>query len=275
MNTLIDSVLEPRFPLDIEQLIFEDVARNNRGSIPKLMLVCHRVKHWTQSILYAVIIRNESPLVPQKYYPPVERLSAYAHFVHHLLAFFEIGNEDLQDHLRLCEKLTNVALWCSTLSLDALRLLEGLPNLRQLVIHLSAVFPSGPPYNVEKSPAFRMLTHLELLDDVDKLSWNQLRGLAKLNNLTHLALNSVQTEPVVRSILEDCKGLRVLLLHDSGQLNDDANFEARVVFVCYRIEDYIRDWIALAEGRWCSWDDAKKEVRARREPGKEYEILRR
>ncbi|TFK60350.1 hypothetical protein BDN72DRAFT_965728 [Pluteus cervinus] len=255
--------LEPRLPADLERIIFDDVARNNRGSIPKLMLVCQRAKYWTETILYSVIIRNEDPSRPA-YHPPIKRLPSYAHHVRHLLVYNDIEQSVIQDHLRLCKNMINVALWHYNQSRDILELLEGLPHLRSLVVHLFATFPGGPPtYELGKSRMFRGLTHLEILDDVEKFSADQIRSLGELDNLTHFALNSVRTDQIVLDILKVCQRVQVLVLHDSRFLDDWATFpKNRVVFGRSRVEDHVRDWVAFAEGRWCFWDEAEEQVQA-------------
>ncbi|TFK60351.1 hypothetical protein BDN72DRAFT_883640 [Pluteus cervinus] len=249
--------LEPRLPPEIERLIFEDVAWMYRSSIPRLILVCRRVKDWTESILYSIVIRRSETPYPS-YEPPIERLPAYACHVHSFLAFFEIDGTIIRDYLRLCKNLTNLALWCEPTCPDLLQLLEELPRLRNLTIYLSAVFPDGPPYTLEsKSGAFQGLTHLELMDD--EISWKDISGfVGGLEGLTHLALNDINDEQLVCDILENCPRIRVLVLFESSELKVLGS--SKVVFAKFSLDAYVGDWISVAEGRECFWDKAEREV---------------
>ncbi|TFK58929.1 hypothetical protein BDN72DRAFT_661869 [Pluteus cervinus] len=267
MNTprnQLEPQAEPRLPSDLERLIFEDVARTDRKYIPNLMLVCQRVKEWTESTLYSVVIRHTSSHPPLEYCPPIERLPSYAHHVHHLLVYFQIEEESLQDHLKLCKNLTNVALWGDTLCPGALELLSALP-LRSLIIKIPAIFPNGPPYNFQNQ-MFRGLTYLQILDN--GLSRDQISGLAALDNLTHLWLNNTGEEQIVKDILRHCPKIRVLVLCESNQLvrhgGAPATFEPRVVFASFSLGLYVRDWIRFSEARECFWDLAEREVEEKR-----------
>ncbi|TFK64269.1 hypothetical protein BDN72DRAFT_963325 [Pluteus cervinus] len=262
---LASTISYPDLPLELELLIFQQAAEGQQSFILTLMRVSRNVKARVEPILYRTIIRSRVayPDLPRGYDPPLERLSTYCHLVQNLLiASDDVGYELICAHLTTCKNLVNVVIWCEDLpqEISILPLLDDL-HITRLSCVLSVLYLPGRPFEFS-SPLFKRLVHLDIRDD--GLTWDELKGLKDLSNLTHLAILPPYRLGVVDSIAENCPQLRVLVLKERYWWYDDY----RVVHISLSYGCYISDWLAQCEGRSCSWVVAENTIKERlRGPG--------
>jgi hypothetical protein len=113
-------------------------------------------------------------------------------------------------------------------------------------------------------PMFSSVTHFDVFDSVDSPR-DPIHGqLSLLPALTHLCLNNHVPFNVLRTVLRDCRTLRVLANLFSSVRRDNAEALARNIplqdprFVVVLWEDYWADWERGAGGRkdfWARADD--------------------
>ncbi|TFK72865.1 hypothetical protein BDN72DRAFT_957041 [Pluteus cervinus] len=263
----------PKFPADIERLIFEQAARDHRPNLTALMLVARRVKPWLEPILYSIVVRRNVRNGRKGYSPPTKNLSKYAHHVRSFLVYFHLDEATLLRHLTLCKNLTiktraNRKLSTTTYQIGlvsgsrgVLLALSQLP-LRQLGIHLGALpeFTDGSIAVNFLAPPFRNLTHLEIMDVSS--TWERLDGFRDLPNLRYLSVAIIDLDLIKRILDQDqSEGIRVLVFLGASRCRSTYD---RIVCRCDELEVTVDDWIAGVESKKCFWDIAEEMVMERR-----------
>ncbi|KAJ7921028.1 hypothetical protein B0H13DRAFT_2318784 [Mycena leptocephala] len=66
--------IDPRFPRELERIIFEIAAHAHTTSIPTLLLAAVRVKDWLEPLLYRVVLVCATP--PTKNWPFPRNINA-------------------------------------------------------------------------------------------------------------------------------------------------------------------------------------------------------
>ncbi|KAJ7652664.1 hypothetical protein DFH06DRAFT_1048238, partial [Mycena polygramma] len=219
MNTAIrnrsePSVVEPRLPLELECTIFEMAALSCPSTIPALMRVAQRVRHWVEPILYRVVFMSSPssstkqllprhiegfPLIPRDLLlqairdkPPSFFPSAVKHiFLDDWPVTLPLQLSEVETILGACSRLSSLFGSCPrTLnSLQFIPALDRLECLHHLFINLESLFEFTPIDFAQ--PFLRNVTHLELADihyDFSNHPTGLGEGLALLPHLTHLGL---------------------------------------------------------------------------------------
>ncbi|KAJ7723223.1 hypothetical protein B0H16DRAFT_1228786, partial [Mycena metata] len=181
----------PGFPVELEQEIFEITAVQCPSSIPRLMLVARRVKKWVEPLLYQTIFI--SPFSGRvEGIPPFTadiilrtlRTKPHGFFqrsVHRL--YMDRKFSGMDNILQACTGIGELFLGFG-ISADA-RLLSAMSNLRRLTVQIDLMF-DGRPVDFTH-PAFRNLTHLEILDRAADRATGTWAGVRSIPGLTHVA----------------------------------------------------------------------------------------
>ncbi|KAF8658199.1 hypothetical protein AX16_002120 [Volvariella volvacea WC 439] len=244
-------LIETRFPQDLERIIFEIAARDDRdGMIPVLIQVVSRVRDWLQPIIYDTVVlrchrfyeESKSPLHnPPRFPAGSQTLYVRSFLVSSDFDHVKESEPGWEDLLAQCYNIQDLAIW-NTMSIDALSLLTSIfrsplrtvapCGLLRLSITLRELFPEG---RVDfRHEIFKHLTHLEVLrdtdDDIDELpprvdwgKWVEGNNYGCISNLRYLWIwvpypwsDSVD---FIRELLKGCKVLEVLILAaDAGTI---------------------------------------------------------
>ncbi|TFK60346.1 hypothetical protein BDN72DRAFT_965724 [Pluteus cervinus] len=281
-----DGTQATHLPPELERYIFEIAALDHREIMLSLILVAHRAKAWIEPWLYRTVIRgaiHHSTTAKGESYPwyrpPADQLPSYGHHVRNLLFSDRSTPGNVEEHLSKCLYVENLALWGSQ-PLGLFPKISELKRLRRVTFGQQGIVPyvededggggGGGSAGYDFShPVFDGVTHLDLLDGIS--TWESIRSLRGCKSLTHLALpeegsgsgEADEYKGVVERVLKECKGLKVLTLHQSSLEEDDVG-DVRAVLCKYSLESYEKDWIDQAEGRRDFWTDAEEVVQERR-----------
>ncbi|KAF8647505.1 hypothetical protein AX16_006661 [Volvariella volvacea WC 439] len=234
-NTDLTVLIEPRLPQELERIIFEIAAHDDRNrALPMLMRVARRVRDWLQAIVYDSIVLNDpsfyttsrSPL----HHPPRFPSGPQTLYVRNLLVvrtFNKVESEpEWGDFLPQCHNLQDLAIWTDivpdTLSLLTSTIQSPLRTVRpcgllRLSVSLANLFPGGlADFNHE---IFKSITHLEVLEFSRESGGQWIEGnnygcLTSLQYLSAFSFDSDMPYPkeILTRCLEECKALRVLIL---------------------------------------------------------------
>ncbi|KAJ7061743.1 hypothetical protein C8F01DRAFT_1252521 [Mycena amicta] len=217
---------EPRLPPELEHEIFATAALLHKKSIPKLLLVAHRVHVWYavphcfvmpialtmlriepylyRSLDLSVLAQNQALLDVSSAKPASFLASAVRHVI------FKI-DEDFEAHtsaLRLCTGITHFAVSGANDTNDGLLAILSLMRIERFAGSIVNLFDQPPERPIDgRHPAFRLLTHLEFFDHDDLEMF-----IVSLPSLTHLATESVLSGEQVRRLFKGCSNLRVMVL---------------------------------------------------------------
>ncbi|KAJ6465618.1 hypothetical protein C8R47DRAFT_1154687 [Mycena vitilis] len=263
--------VEPAFPPELEELIFGIAALSRPVTIPKLMLVAHRVHDWVEPLLYRVICVSDKP--PIEGFPrwtmdiPENALkrkpaSFFKGAVRSVFVGFTgdsvLSRRMHQHHLLAHGRPVSVALpHVGAPRPDA----PATPGSQAL-----AIFDDCFRF---KDPAFRQLTHLNLIlrffAGGDPGEWMKL---ASLPHLTHFAFESSNTRALIYPALQACPRLECcILLRPVGADMDPAVWlpeSGDVRFVTATAPDAQVDWQYGAVGSDDMWARADAVIAERR-----------
>ncbi|KAJ7763021.1 hypothetical protein B0H16DRAFT_1805879 [Mycena metata] len=212
--------MEPALPLDLERVIFELAASVHFSTIPTLMRVAHRVKHWVEPFLYRVMFVGTSHPTPVAFVlSPRSRSSFYRDAVRHIcidppvLSPFTISAIDAI--FTTCTRIESLAAKSTHNQSIAFLFpfISTFPALTRLHADLTDLL-SELPRNERSTAfdAFSNLTHLEMREHIH--APEVCAGLARLPHLTHLALQynpyARGIVPLCMNVLKECRALRVL-----------------------------------------------------------------
>ncbi|KAJ7659566.1 hypothetical protein DFH06DRAFT_400114 [Mycena polygramma] len=264
-------LVDPRFPPELERMIFEIAAvLSCPKTILKLMLVAWRVKDWLEPHLYRIVAISTSiargPLSSRRI--PFSRIiderpGLLESCVEHLF----LDNSGLAGALLTrCTRITNLF---AQISANHLAAIAALPCLRRLAAD-SDVFRQAAVDNLHG--AFRDVTHVEVLSCSTGDS-NHLAGdLARIPNLTHIAFNTELDLGAFHNGLAAYPRLAtrlhciVFLMTDpQDSENTTGVFVDDIRLVCvYPLIEFRLDWIRGAESRQDYWAVADEAIAVRR-----------
>ncbi|KAJ7620288.1 hypothetical protein FB45DRAFT_149400 [Roridomyces roridus] len=257
--------IEPRLPPELEREIFEFSALLYPTTIPRLLLVAHRVLAWIEPILYAVLSlgeSNQSIMVPILEKPP----DFLRKHVHHILVDDSESATATEALLRVAVDIQSMSIMDILPGLNLSKLIKPLKNITRLSISLESTLG---PIDL-KFPVYTNITHLDLFDSYDEALNTVLRGVALLPALTHLAINMdcrLGAEQTTQ-VLTDCKKLCILVVMDP---DGERPFETeppvedeRCVLMGLPNEQYKVDWQIGVRGGVDFWARAEKFVEKKR-----------
>ncbi|KAF7317330.1 hypothetical protein HMN09_00468700 [Mycena chlorophos] len=237
MSMSTDSA-EPIFPPELEQEIFQTAAILHFSTIPRLMLVAHRVLTWVEGFLYREIILGRSfPRTPRAGSDALwtKDRGFQARAVRRVLlssGFLDALGDDAQKLAGLTGT-THLAIAGGTAPAEGILPHISAMPLQRFAGHLlqalgiNGISESGPewPQKFIVLPMFRQLTHLDMFDTFEE-SPNVISLLQRLPALTHLATPRDDEGSLLlrsfRIILTECKRLEILVA--LGRPDTDVRF---------------------------------------------------
>ncbi|KAJ7177024.1 hypothetical protein C8R46DRAFT_1346916 [Mycena filopes] len=255
---------DPVFPPELERVIFEIAATVDHTSIPRLILVAHRVLTWIEPLLYTVVSvdRQSTELIHSLLHKP-QFHNTVRHFS---LPEYSCAKDGLEV-LALCPGIINLA-GTNGLHGAVLAILDVL-QIQRLAFSLRDLFDHSPVDLTHR--AFSALTHLDLwVDDENEFEdvLELLPELPILPALTHLSLDSDIPRDDLLAVLARCPRLHLLLVtwaegdSDYETVRFPAAYDAR--FVIGTHGDYWREWEAGARGFPDNWSRATEFVARKR-----------
>ncbi|KAJ7184687.1 hypothetical protein C8R46DRAFT_1208866 [Mycena filopes] len=256
--------MNPAFPPELEQYIFEITGRLYPAMIPTLLLVARRIQIWIEPLLYEVIW----PLRPSRARAVLAAMATkpapFFQNVRHLFLDFPspFTVEDAHNLIRICPNLVNLAVVGPYSHPALLPILSGL-HLRRLAMCSTLFARDAIDFH---HPIFASITHLDLIDVNESVH----AGLPLLPALTHLCVNADFAVDAMHTLLADCTLLKLLVNVWPRSMADDAEERANTIpfkdprLVVYVYTDYWHDWEAGAQGRGDFWDEAEAFVARKR-----------
>ncbi|KAJ7112714.1 hypothetical protein C8R44DRAFT_882466 [Mycena epipterygia] len=247
-----DSSITPTLPLELERYIFEIAALARPKSIPDLMRVAWRVKHWLEPLLYrTLVVRHLAE--PTDCFPScdvatfmkiasTQKMSFLRDSVRNLVVDF-LSTEDTHAVLSACPSVENlhvITAGTSNLPFTAPPL-DAMP-LRHLYCGLKefCTITSFEPFH---HSSFHRITHLELFYGLEgPWTWSRLVELPQLTHLTHSTATVI---PACGQVLADLKSLRALIILDIPPADPSAELDLLSEdprFVMIQLDSYEQDW---------------------------------
>ncbi|KAF7291379.1 hypothetical protein MIND_01282400 [Mycena indigotica] len=281
----IDHSSDTIFPPELECVIFKLAAAQDRGSIPRLMLVAWRVKEWIEPLLYQPLVFDSQTTRDNNLGPafPFERLpqlspNAAAGVKSSMISIFPAASV-----LAILEKLPSLENVFLSVAEKLYTDAEPLPaaftrlRFRHLYCALGDIL-SLPALDSLAYNCFAGLTHLELFSEPPSwraatAPWPATRNswalIAALPRLTHFALNNVYPGSLVAFLLSACARLTCLVILSvaarAGRYTPAVAHDPR--FVVMRpgfVGGYLRDWVSGAQGAPDYWARADAFIAGRR-----------
>ncbi|KAJ7059941.1 hypothetical protein C8F01DRAFT_1143512 [Mycena amicta] len=241
---------DPAFPPELERVIFELAAWDDRDMMKSLLCVARRVRIWIQPLVHRVYIVSTSDSTSLSRLQTLvgERPTRAKKDV------FTIGNFSravIQPILSACTNIIDLGLWTADnhFTLPPQGLLAPLSRVTHLDIITPTSNPSVSPklLDVLRSPAFPALTHVaftdfpEFIDDV--LSIPERKATLRLVVICLEVTDYLSKDEDVARREEEIKDPR---------------------FCVARYEDFLRDWEIGAWGGRDFWARAEERVADRR-----------
>ncbi|KAJ6540153.1 hypothetical protein DFH09DRAFT_1175627 [Mycena vulgaris] len=245
-------------PFELERQIFELTALARPVSIPNLMRVAWRVKHWVEPLLYRTLVIGEPDTIDGIPSCSVERFMHIAHtksatFLHNSvrnLLVSSVGPQTCKKILLACTGIENLSLLPVPSAPDDSRAAVDFLSLRHLYCDFENLCDLIITFGPFAQPSFSRLTHLELFDgllhnkDDDPVRW---AGITALPHLTHLSLDTYRVLPILPHLLNACKSLRALIIlchrpRPMHMATECATLGQDPRFVVMPLEDYSADW---------------------------------
>ncbi|KAF8648439.1 hypothetical protein AX16_006283 [Volvariella volvacea WC 439] len=204
--------IQPRFPPEVERLVFERVAIEYPETIPTLNLVCWRIYIWINPLLYKCIA-----LRPKDNIKKVAASILFRRLMWEgkdlplkveavIIPAFISPADELADLIRLCGPVEVLACWMEFSS--------GFPMVGTKKPSRLSINVAGPLYEEQLGssvqfippnfglPLFRNVTHLAFADPWS--SWTQwLPSVSTVPRLSHLELRLDQPGNLDRTELRD------------------------------------------------------------------------
>ncbi|KAJ7159246.1 hypothetical protein C8R43DRAFT_994251 [Mycena crocata] len=268
-SLLPDNTTDSRLPPELECIIFEVCALKYPTSIPSLIRVAWRVKHWVEPSLYRTICltdaytRNPGPRCsPEVLSSAMERLppSFFRNNVRNMYVQYSIDPAQAHTIFETCSEVTNLALR-TRLSLHDVPVLLNLP-IRRLTACIGWLFHKLPlDFTM---PFLRSITHLTLDDTTSsypRVEWQKI--VVDIPHLTHLALHSKLLADILFPVLLTCARLECVLFVGHARTHPRAR-TVDMRFVVATTSDIVEDWQASACGGADHWTRAEAILAARR-----------
>ncbi|PPR04410.1 hypothetical protein CVT26_004235 [Gymnopilus dilepis] len=257
-----------RLPTELQWEIFVAAAKNYPECIPRIIRVAQRFRIWFEPELYRVIRSGEGRVVPPLYTSDSPTatldflsLGRFGTHVRHVL-LQKRSSEEIKNVLLHTPNVTNLALWiikgsCANL----IPILESLP-IRKLSFDPSYFFDNfAPDMSIPfDQPLFQNITHLEIINATS--SWSKWKQLARLPQLTHLALAGMVNQPLIDQVLKECRKLQLFIMFymNIGLLGGEVRLpqaDLRVVLL-KSVSDHLDHWEKGARGEEDFWITAEK-----------------
>ncbi|KAJ7058916.1 hypothetical protein C8F01DRAFT_1371066 [Mycena amicta] len=274
----------PRFPPELERIIFETAAWNDPPTMQSLVLVAHRVCIWIEPLLYRVVrIADKKSLSRIQNLIQKKPALAKKHITHLAVTTqsgpeFPRRREIIHPILTACPHISNLFLPFYMIYPALLDDLQVLTHLTRLSVDLPDLlsFWDGTtvPPTTGQLAVFQLLTHLNLFGGVGR------ELLRMINNttfpaLTHIAHRNTFIEDVPRGILQTYPTLQLLVCYYSPDSEGPAlELETRLNdprFCAVECGLYKQDWEQGAWGEEDLWSRAAKRVAERAGPGRSVE----
>lgn len=191
----------------------------------------------------------------------LESLKRNGRHVRRLLVHDVPNTQLIARYLSCCPNVNDLALWAVIYDDTCLALINALP-LKRLSCDLCDFIGSQEGFTkrvCDGHPILTKLTHLDLVGV--RITWTWV-GLSFLPNLTHLFVPGAIRDVAIRSILDHCQSLRVLIVARNNRNSiPEQSDDLRVVR--RNIDDYSQDWEAGARGGRDTYMVAEEEVAER------------
>ncbi|KAJ7927172.1 hypothetical protein B0H13DRAFT_1446108, partial [Mycena leptocephala] len=187
----------PSLPSELECIIFQIAAFSRPQTIPSLMLIAQRVKHWVEPLLYRVLILSTNKSINTHGFPFITIDALRSAIARKPPQFFEscvthiffgggaalgYNDSDLETILTACPRVMNVWVFSPGVSH---RIFNRLERLRHLAIQ---VLPLSAPHPIDFTAAiFRNVTHLHFTDSSRNFPPDIGARLALAPALTHIS----------------------------------------------------------------------------------------
>ncbi|CAK5263992.1 unnamed protein product, partial [Mycena citricolor] len=215
-----------QLPAELQREIFETAARNDRSTIPTLLLVARHVHAWIEPLLFHVVINmNVGQRTALRSLMQTRPPDFFRRGVRHLWLdeSAEWSSTETLALLSLCPLIRSFAFRLGLSPEGVLPILDTFQHLRYLDGFLELIFGSRQGIDLGR-PFFQRLTHLSLFDVIDKTLCS---GLATLPALTHLALQTTTSFRFTSRLLSTCTSLRVLV--KTAKDFENAEIELKVI----------------------------------------------
>ncbi|KAJ7058931.1 hypothetical protein C8F01DRAFT_1147572 [Mycena amicta] len=251
----------PSFPPELERIIFQLAAWNDRRTTRSLLLVAHRVWIWIEPLLYRVILFDGLPL---RRMLGISSARSRSHIHHLALSNTHTSLEDGKNMVSTCPNITNLAVWSGHINLAVM---HSLTQLTRLSISPAALFPRlDTALSPERLTPFPVLSHLEVFD-TERFAFHSL--LNCFPALTHLAFGTESYDAeLVHDALRICNNsLRVVVaLTNDLQARIPREVEEEINdprFCVVECTNYKADWLLGAWGGrdfWCRAEERLDEM---------------
>ncbi|KAJ7167100.1 hypothetical protein C8R46DRAFT_1035057 [Mycena filopes] len=250
------------FPAELEREIFETAATREPSSIPRLLLVAHRVHIWLEPLLYRVVsVKQRGPIIQailDSRKPPVFFQNAVRHLA---FPYGAVMGPEAQRILGLCTGVVNLAceeMYCNP---SLLRSLEGM-YVQRLTVYVTRLFENSPVDFTHR--AFSSVTHLDMFEDSEDDDLLHLLSLIPTCPvLTHLGVDYRTPRNHVLDVLAKCPQLQLLIVlwppwgpHEYAAAKTASVLDVRFVIGTY--DNFWAEWEAGARGFpdfWSRGDD--------------------
>ncbi|KAJ6474854.1 hypothetical protein C8R45DRAFT_873941 [Mycena sanguinolenta] len=226
---------EPSLPSELECLIFQIAALSRPKTIPSLMLIAQRVKHWVEPLLYRVLVLSTNKSLNTPGFPciTIDALrSAIArkppHFFESCVTHILFGGDaalhnisDLETILTACPRVVNVWFFFPGFAHRTRDSFNHLERLRHLAIE---VMPLFEPHPIDfTAPMFRNVTHLHLSDSGRKLPADIDARLVLAPALTHISCNCRKGVAALHARIRTAVALRCIVVFTFAEWVESPN----------------------------------------------------
>ncbi|KAJ7158423.1 hypothetical protein C8R46DRAFT_392019 [Mycena filopes] len=260
-----------KLPNELERVIFLDAAASRPASIPALILVAWRVKHWVEPLLYHIVCLNRTSS-PIEGYPrftidamlrAIERKPAS--FFHDNVQHLCINSGSFTQQATILAACTGVTNLCipNYGAEDHLDALDAMAPRRLMFSHdLSVSFAHS---------MFRNITHLSVEDVASTRNWAP--DLHLIPNLTHFSFYLDNISRELGPPIAACPRLQCIVMHcytnlemmhveeiEQAWLSNDIRF----VMIRWDRHDFFGDWQRGASTGQDFWVLAEASIAAKR-----------
>ncbi|KAF8177045.1 hypothetical protein K438DRAFT_1939125 [Mycena galopus ATCC 62051] len=266
-------------PPELEREVFEICAVFRPVTIPKLMLVAHRVKEWVEPLLYRTICLGPKPppgfpkFLMEIIMPAIRRKpsSFFETAVRHLMIDYYQDRDEVDKILDVCTGVQHLSIDVAEAPDSWLDRIVSFP-LERLQLH-SCESRALMRVLAPEHTLCRRLTHLEIRGFIADDAHAVCDALIALPHLSHLAFGDNQFVHSCPQLLESCKRLRALVcraLYDVEEIQTHrAVLERDARFVQFSWEfsqanEGVVDWYIGAQGGVDSWIQIERFIAKRR-----------
>ncbi|KAJ7062750.1 hypothetical protein C8F01DRAFT_1135111 [Mycena amicta] len=244
---------DPRLPPELEREVCDLAASMHPETMPTLVRVAHRIREWTEPLLYQTVRVKRSKQFDAFLHvlrtKPLSFLAAsvrHVHFESDPVCTFDLCVEIISK----CPGITRLGTTQVFKGPASLAPLNTLRNVRHLAISLCPLLMHMPENSdLAVEPILANITHLSLHDDMRNPLTQQVVGsvLPRMPCLTHIRLIFYGLSvDAMRQLLSTCTQLEILLV-----TVETTRFKPRG----YPIEDLRLVWGHSPDNYYVFWDD--------------------